>query len=102
MSFALVRDHTSFVPEHAIPTINGQVKTIHFPTNNSLGPNELVIVDPIAHMVIDGPNNTCSKADWYDVVQPNTSVLFTRNQSMHDQRRRIWLKVLSAKGITII
>ena len=63
-----------------------------------LGPNELVVIHPDAHKVIDGVGSSCEKSDWYDVIQPSESVLFTRDNNMHHKRRNVWLRAMNING----
>lgn len=65
-------------------------------TNMASGPNELTIFHPDIHRLIDGPNNTCTKSAWYDVVHPDQSLVSARDKAMHDDRRRLWFQGLGA------
>ncbi|KAI9669660.1 MAG: hypothetical protein M1831_007356 [Alyxoria varia] len=49
----------------------------------------------------DGPGNKCSKTDWYDLLNPEIGITTTRNQKLHDQRRRVWLPAVSAKELKV-
>ncbi|KAJ5735358.1 uncharacterized protein N7483_000483 [Penicillium malachiteum] len=44
---------------------------------------------------LDGPGSKTQKSDWYDFLLPHVGVTTTRNQSFHDQRRRLWMKRVS-------
>lgn len=48
---------------------------------------------------INGPGSTCTKAPFYDLLLPRTSIITTRNKTFHDQRRRIWDHGFSAKAL---
>lgn len=54
------------------------------------GPNEISIRSPSAMTEINGPGSRCTKAPFYDLLLPRTSIITTRNKIFHDQRRRIW------------
>ena len=55
-----------------------------------LGSSDLSIAHPKAANVIYGRGSKCTKADWYDLTLPLTSMQTTRKQTEHDKRRRIW------------
>ncbi|KAF2759925.1 cytochrome P450 [Pseudovirgaria hyperparasitica] len=63
------------------------------------GPNEITIFHPSAIELLDGAHNTNSKDVWYDVLQPRTSAIFTRNAQDHRDRRRVWTQSLSTKAM---
>lgn len=48
---------------------------------------------------INGPGSKCTKAPFYDLLLPRTSIITTRNKTFHDQRRRIWDHGFSAKAL---
>lgn len=48
---------------------------------------------------INGPGSRCTKAPFYDLLLPRTSIITTRNKTLHDQRRRIWDQGFSAKAL---
>jgi hypothetical protein len=45
-----------------------------------------------------GPGTKCSRSAWYDFMQPNYSIISSRSQEVHDQRRRVWSPALSTEG----
>lgn len=57
-----------------------------------VGSNNLSIVHPKA---VEKIHNTCLKAPFYDLDNPNTSIQSTRDKSLHDQRRRPWSMAFS-------
>lgn len=65
------------------------------------GPNELTIFRPEAVKALDGIGTKCSKAPWYDIMQPRVSVATTRDKVLHSQRRRVWEKAFSSSGKTL-
>lgn len=52
-----------------------------------VGSNTLSIIHPKA---VEKIHNTCLKAPFYDLDNPNTSIQSTRDKALHDQRRRPW------------
>lgn len=48
---------------------------------------------------INGPGSRCTKAPFYDLLLPRTSIITTRNKTFHDQRRRIWDHGFGAKAL---
>ncbi|KAL8996989.1 MAG: hypothetical protein Q9169_003640 [Polycauliona sp. 2 TL-2023] len=63
------------------------------------GPNEVTIFHPAAVEILDAPKNKTTRTDWYDVLHPRTSTIFTRNEEEHSVRRRVWSHAMSAKAI---
>ena len=78
------------------------VATIHLAMNSltwfESGPNEISIFKPEAVRALDGLGTKCSKAPWYDIMQPRVSVATTRNKEMHSQRRKIWERAFRPQG----
>ncbi|KAL8900589.1 MAG: hypothetical protein Q9192_000976 [Flavoplaca navasiana] len=66
--------------------------------NASPGPNEITIFHPAAVEIFDAPKNKTIRTDWYDLLHPRTSSIFTRNEEEHSARRRIWSHAMSTKG----
>lgn len=48
---------------------------------------------------MDGLNNKNTRSDWYDVLHPRTSPIFTRSRETHAERRRVWDQAFSPKAI---
>ncbi|GKZ96531.1 hypothetical protein CBS115989_5487 [Aspergillus niger] len=48
---------------------------------------------------MDGPGNRNTRSDWYDLLYPRISSIFTRDRGLHDVRRRIWTHALSSAAI---
>ncbi|KAL6720637.1 hypothetical protein ACLMJK_002562 [Lecanora helva] len=48
---------------------------------------------------MDGPKSNTTRSDWYDLLYPRISSVFTRDKSLHDDRRRIWSHSLSTKAL---
>ena len=55
-----------------------------------LGSSDLSIAHPKAANAIYGRGSKCTKADWYDLTLPLTSMQTSRKRIEHDKRRRIW------------
>ena len=47
---------------------------------------------------MDGPKSNTTRSDWYDLLYPRVSPVFTRDKALHDDRRRLWSHSLSTKG----
>lgn len=62
------------------------------------GPNELAIFHPAAVEALDGPKSRTSRTDTFDVLQPMTSLLFTRVEEEHMAQRKIWGHATSTSG----
>lgn len=65
----------------------------------SSGPSEITIFHPEAYEAMDGPNNRNTRSDWYDLLYPRISSIFTRNRQLHHERRKMWEQALSRKGL---
>ncbi|KAF2458353.1 cytochrome P450 monooxygenase-like protein [Lineolata rhizophorae] len=63
------------------------------------GPNEISIYHPAGIELLDGAKNTNLKDPWYDVLQPRTSAIFTRDEEDHKARRHIWNQAISTKSL---
>ncbi|KAI0544498.1 benzoate 4-monooxygenase cytochrome P450 [Xylaria curta] len=64
------------------------------------GPNELTLFHPAAHEVMDGPKNSNTRSDLYDLLHPLVSSIFTRDSELHDNRRKLWDKALSQSAVS--
>ncbi|CAI6341820.1 unnamed protein product [Periconia digitata] len=64
-----------------------------------IGPNGLAMFHPAALVVMDGGGNTNVPSEWYDIVYPRTSPIFSRNGVEHRDRRRSWDLALSGKAM---
>ena len=94
----LERLHREYGPYVRSGMENLVVKDLSSPLNSSLGPNEITIFHPAVFEAIDGPGNNTTRSDWYDLIYPRQSSIFTRDRRLHDGRRQIWLHSLSTKG----
>ncbi|KAI2615890.1 cytochrome P450 [Hypoxylon sp. NC1633] len=65
------------------------------------GPEELTIIDAAVPPAVDGPNNKCTKAVWYDFLLPEIALNTTRSIGEHNARRRIWDQGFSAKALAV-
>ncbi|KAG4415830.1 hypothetical protein IFR04_011010 [Cadophora malorum] len=63
------------------------------------GPEEVSIFHPEALVAMNAPGSTCFRSDWYDGLYPLQSLANIRNPVIHDQRRRVWDKALSATAV---
>ncbi|KAJ5716177.1 hypothetical protein N7493_008088 [Penicillium malachiteum] len=54
------------------------------------GPSEITVYHPDVFMAIDGPQSNCVKAEWYDLLNPNQSLVTARMKKLHGARRRQW------------
>ncbi|KAE8378838.1 cytochrome P450 [Aspergillus bertholletiae] len=63
------------------------------------GPAEITIFHPAVYEAMDGPGNQNTRSDWYDLLQPRISSIFTRDRALHIQRRAIWTHALSSSAI---
>lgn len=64
----------------------------------NLGPNEITIFKAAAFEAMDGPKSNTTRSDWYDLLFPRVSSVFTRDKDLHDERRRIWSHSLNSRG----
>ena len=65
----------------------------------SKGPAEITIFTPKVKCAVDGPTNQCNKAVWYDILLPMIALNTTRSKKERDQRRRIWDRAFTLKGL---
>ncbi|KAI1383021.1 cytochrome P450 monooxygenase-like protein [Hypoxylon trugodes] len=63
------------------------------------GPNEVTLFDPGVFQLLDGWGNTTTKDIWYDIMQPRSSAIFTRDENMHREGRKVWVQSLSTKAM---
>ncbi|KAH8785239.1 cytochrome P450 [Diaporthe sp. PMI_573] len=63
------------------------------------GPNELTLFHPAAFEALDGPRSRNTRSDWYDLLHPRISSIFTRDQGMHKDRRKLWEKIMIASSV---
>ncbi|KAI2479850.1 CypX Cytochrome P450 [Pyrenophora tritici-repentis] len=61
------------------------------------GPNEVTIFGAEAFHKVHGPESTCSRAAYYDLLHPMVSLDTTRDSAIHSHRRRIWDQAFSIK-----
>lgn len=64
-----------------------------------VGPSELSIAHPEGVNVIYGQGSKCTKAAWYDLTKPITSLQTYREKALHDRRRRVWSSAFSDRGL---
>ncbi|EED14653.1 cytochrome P450, putative [Talaromyces stipitatus ATCC 10500] len=63
------------------------------------GPEEITIFHPAAHEAMDGPGNNNVRLDWYDLLYPHISSIFTRDRDLHNARRKMWEHALSRTAL---
>ena len=63
------------------------------------GPNSLSIAHPKAMQAVYGHGSKCSKAPFYDMTYPNTSLAHIRPLDTHAKRRRLWSAVFGEKAL---
>lgn len=64
-----------------------------------VGPSSLSIAHPKCVYAIYGQGSKCTKAAWYDLTKPMTSLQTLREKSLHDRRRRIWSAAFSGRAL---
>ncbi|OQE89490.1 hypothetical protein PENNAL_c0014G05119 [Penicillium nalgiovense] len=64
------------------------------------GPSEITIFHPEAYEAMDGPENHNTRSDWYDLLYPRISSIFTRDRKLHHERRKMWEQALSRKALS--
>ena len=55
-----------------------------------VGSSDISITHPAAPEAVHGRKSKCTKADWYDLTLPMTSMQTTRIRAEHDKRRKVW------------
>ncbi|KAJ5790938.1 uncharacterized protein N7518_007949 [Penicillium psychrosexuale] len=65
----------------------------------SSGPAEITIFHPEVYEAMDGPENRNTRSDWYDLLYPRISSIFTRDRQLHQERRKMWEQALSRKAL---
>ncbi|KAJ5473790.1 hypothetical protein N7475_003356 [Penicillium sp. IBT 31633x] len=63
------------------------------------GPEEITIFHPEAYEAMDGLNNRNTRSDWYDLLYPRISSIFTRDRKLHHGRRKMWEQALNTKAL---
>ncbi|GAM90407.1 hypothetical protein ANO11243_084500 [Dothideomycetidae sp. 11243] len=64
-----------------------------------IGSSDLSIVDPSIMDAAYGKHAIASKGSWYDGDSPLTSMHTTRDKTLHEKRRKIWVPAFSEKAI---
>ncbi|KAJ6124316.1 hypothetical protein N7471_011633 [Penicillium samsonianum] len=67
--------------------------------NGSSGPAEITMFHPEAYEAMDGADNRNTRSDWYDLLYPRISSIFTRDRQLHHERRKMWEQALSRKAL---
>ncbi|KAJ5899378.1 hypothetical protein N7495_004122 [Penicillium taxi] len=63
------------------------------------GPSEITVYHPDVFMAMDGPQATCVKSDWYDLLSPSQSLVTARVKETHALRRRQWNKGFTSQAL---
>ncbi|KAJ5720411.1 uncharacterized protein N7483_008345 [Penicillium malachiteum] len=63
------------------------------------GPSEITVYHPDVFMAIDGPQSNCVKAEWYDLLSPNQSLVTARTKRLHGARRRQWNRGFTSQAL---
>ncbi|KAJ5305867.1 cytochrome P450 [Penicillium antarcticum] len=63
------------------------------------GPGEITIFHSEAYEAMDGVQNRNTRSDWYDLLHPRMSSIFTRDKNLHNERRKMWEQPLSTKSL---
>lgn len=63
------------------------------------GPEEITVFHPQVFEAMDGPENENIRSDWYDMMKPLISPIFSRSEADHREYRRPWNQALSAKAV---
>ena len=53
---------------------------------------------PESFAVLEGYGTKCTKSDFYDLLLPDLSLVFTRDKRVHDARRNLWSCALNTQG----
>ena len=64
-----------------------------------IGSSDLSITHPAAISAVYGRGSPCTKAAWYDLTHPMTSLQTTRSRETHDKRRRVWSAAFSDAAV---
>ncbi|KAJ5715972.1 cytochrome P450 [Penicillium malachiteum] len=63
------------------------------------GPAEITVFHPAVYEAMDGHGNNNTRSDWYDLLYPRVSSIFTRDRALHNVRRKLWNNALSSSAI---
>ncbi|KAJ6115231.1 cytochrome P450 [Penicillium sp. IBT 16267x] len=63
------------------------------------GPAEITVYHAAAYEAMDGQGNQNTRSDWYDLLRPRVSSIFTRDRDLHIVRRKMWTNALSSSAI---
>ncbi|PLB38295.1 cytochrome P450 [Aspergillus candidus] len=63
------------------------------------GPSEITVFHPAIYEAMDGTGNQNTRSDWYDLLHPRISSIFTRDRVFHLKRRQIWNHALSSAAL---
>ncbi|KAJ5937093.1 cytochrome P450 [Penicillium verhagenii] len=63
------------------------------------GPSEITVYHAAAYEAMDGHGNQNTRSDWYDLLHPRVSSIFTRDRNLHSVRRKMWTNALSSSAI---
>lgn len=66
-------------------------------TDVSLGPTEVTLFGTEAFYKLHGPESSCGRAAYYDLLHPMISLDTTRDPSIHAHRRKVWDRAFSVR-----
>lgn len=58
----------------------------------------MTVFHPDVFIAIDGALSKCCKAEWYDLLHPNKSLVTARIREVHRERRSQWSQGFSSKS----
>lgn len=64
-----------------------------------IGSNDLSVIDPDLVTVSFAPGSAVTKAPWYDMENPMSSMHTCRDKALHDRRRKVWAPAFSDKAL---
>ncbi|KAJ6027722.1 Cytochrome P450 [Penicillium canescens] len=79
--------------------MSGNVTTLVATLFFKPGPGEITVFHPEAYEAMDGLQNRNTRSDWYDLLYPRISSIFTRDKKLHNERRKMWEQALSTKAL---
>ncbi|KAI1381207.1 benzoate 4-monooxygenase cytochrome P450 [Hypoxylon crocopeplum] len=74
-----------------------ELDTLHkqYGTFVRTGPEEITIFHPGIFEAMDGALNNNTRSDWYDIIHPRVSPIFSREDCEQRERRKVWNQALS-------
>ncbi|KAL6231680.1 hypothetical protein BDW75DRAFT_233396 [Aspergillus navahoensis] len=66
------------------------------------GPNEVTVFGTVAYHKVHGKETRCTRAAYYDILQPLVTLTTYRNAAAHAGRRKIWDLAFSPKAVELL